>query len=92
MLVVLQGKYYLVIEAASQLYRSGAPLRPWLYYLVSIYDGPDKMLGMVLFVMYSIHKGGDIMNHVKQFCTACWKMLQDVVSVKETYQNQQEEE
>ncbi|OXU20293.1 hypothetical protein TSAR_013929 [Trichomalopsis sarcophagae] len=73
-----RGKYYLMIEAASQLYRCGAPLNPWFYYLYLIYESPDKVLGIVLFIIYGIHKGGDIMSHVKLFFEAAWKMLQNV--------------
>lgn len=68
-----------MIEAASQLYRCGAPLSPWFHYLYLIYESPDKVLGIVLFIIYGIHKGGDIMSHVKLFFEAAWKMLQNVV-------------
>lgn len=68
-----------MIEAASQLYRCGAPLKPWYHYLISIYEGPDKVLGCVLLIIYGMHKVVDIMSHVKLFFEAVWKMLQNVV-------------
>lgn len=66
-------------EAASQLYRCSAPLRPWIHYLYLIYESPDKVLGIVLFMIYGLHKGYDIISHVKLFFEAAWKMLQTVV-------------
>jgi hypothetical protein len=76
---LLQGKYYLMVEAASQLICCGAPLRPWLHYLYVIYEGPDKKLGIVLSTMYAIQKGGDIISHTKFFFEAVWKVVQNVV-------------
>ncbi|XP_058810709.1 RING finger and transmembrane domain-containing protein 2-like isoform X2 [Phymastichus coffea] len=73
-----RGKYYLMIEAASQLYRCVAPLNPWFYYLYLVYNGPDKVLGIVLFLMYGVHKSGDFFSHIKFFFECAWKMLQNV--------------
>lgn len=75
----MQGKLYLMIEAASQLYRCGAPINPWFHCLYMMYESPDKVLGIVLFIIYGIHKDGDIMSHVKLFFEAAWKLLQNVV-------------
>lgn len=68
-------------EAASQLYRSGAPVKPWVQYLTLIYQGPDKVLGIVLGIIYTIYKLGDVMSHLKFFFEAAYKMLQNAVSI-----------
>ncbi|XP_014204820.1 RING finger and transmembrane domain-containing protein 2 [Copidosoma floridanum] len=73
-----RGKFYLLIEATSQLYRCFVPVKPWLHYLYTIYDGPDKVLGVILFIMYGMHKGGDILSHIKLLLQALWKVFQNV--------------
>ncbi|KAJ8675681.1 hypothetical protein QAD02_011467 [Eretmocerus hayati] len=73
-----RGKYYLMVEATSQLYRCGAPLKPWLHYLYMLYRGPDQVLGILLFIIYGVYKIGDIMSHLKLFFEAGWKMLHSV--------------
>ncbi|XP_011498333.1 PREDICTED: RING finger and transmembrane domain-containing protein 1-like [Ceratosolen solmsi marchali] len=73
-----RGKYYLMLEAVSQLFCCGAPLKPWLQYLYLIYDGPDKNLVIVLSTIYAIQKGGDIISHIQFFFETVWKVLQNV--------------
>ncbi|XP_014228124.1 RING finger and transmembrane domain-containing protein 2 [Trichogramma pretiosum] len=73
-----RGRFYLVMEATSQLYRNGSPVYLWLQYLSFVYDGPHKVLAIVLFVMYGIYKTRDTMYYFKHFCIAVGKMLQNV--------------
>ena len=80
MKIFFQGKYYLMLEATSQLYRCGAPLMPWLQYLYFIYEGPDKVLGIILFVMYVTYKASDNISYIKQFFEAGRKLFQNAVS------------
>lgn len=78
--IMLQGKCYLFLEATSQLYRSLAPIQPWLYYLLESYQGPEKVVGVFLSAAYMVSKGTDLMNRVKLWRGAFWKLLQNVVS------------
>lgn len=78
---VFQGKIYLLIEAFSQMYRSMATIQPWLYYLLESYSGPEKIVAVFLSAFYMISKGPDLMSRLKLFKTACFKLLQNVVSV-----------
>ncbi|XP_015593160.1 RING finger and transmembrane domain-containing protein 2 [Cephus cinctus] len=73
-----RGKYYLMIEATSQLYRSLAPIQPWLYYLFDSYKGPESVISICLTVVYSTSKSGDIVSRAKLFRTAAWKIFQNV--------------
>ncbi|KMQ96744.1 ring finger and transmembrane domain-containing protein 2-like protein [Lasius niger] len=73
-----RGKYYLMVEATSQLYRCVAPVQPWLYYLFGTYQGPEKIIGIFFSVMYSMSKGNDILLRLKLFRTAVWKLFQNV--------------
>lgn len=73
-----RGKYYLMVEATSQLYRCIAPVQPWLYYLFGMYQGPEKIIGIFLSVMYSMSKGNDLLSRLKLFRTAVWKLFQNV--------------
>ncbi|XP_029163115.1 RING finger and transmembrane domain-containing protein 2-like [Nylanderia fulva] len=73
-----RGKYYLMVEATSQLYRCVAPVQPWLYYLFGTYQGSEKIIGIFLSVMYSMSKGSDLLSRLKLFRTALWKLFQNV--------------
>lgn len=73
-----RGKYYLMVEATSQLYRSVAAIQPWLYYLLEAYQGPEKVLGVFLSAAYMVSKGSDLVFRGKLFHTAAWKLLQNV--------------
>jgi len=77
--IILQGKCYLFLEATSQLYRSLAPIQPWLYYLLESYQGPEKVVGVFLSAAYMVSKGTDLMNRAKLWRGAFWKLLQNVV-------------
>lgn len=73
-----RGKSYLFLEATSQLYRSLAPIQPWLYYLLESYQGPEKVVGVFLSAAYMVSKGTDLMNRAKLWRGALWKLLQNV--------------
>ncbi|XP_017793247.1 PREDICTED: RING finger and transmembrane domain-containing protein 2-like isoform X2 [Habropoda laboriosa] len=73
-----RGKYYLMIEATSQLYRCVVPVQPWLYYFFEAYQGPEKILGTCFSLIYTVNKGNDLLSHVKLFRTAIWKLFQNV--------------
>ncbi|XP_029666413.1 RING finger and transmembrane domain-containing protein 2-like [Formica exsecta] len=73
-----RGKYYLMVEATSQLYRCVAPVQPWLYYLFETYQGPEKIVGIFFSVMYTMSKGSDLLSRLKLFRTAVWKLFQNV--------------
>ncbi|XP_011867245.1 PREDICTED: RING finger and transmembrane domain-containing protein 2 [Vollenhovia emeryi] len=73
-----RGKYYLMVEAMSQLYRCVAPVQPWLYYLLERYQGPEKIVGIFFSIMYTMSKGSDLLSRLKLFRTAAWKLFQNV--------------
>ncbi|XP_046979947.1 RING finger and transmembrane domain-containing protein 2 [Schistocerca americana] len=73
-----RGKYYLFVEATSQLYRCLAPIQPWLYYLLESYQGPEKVVGVFLSAAYMVSKGTDLMVKVRLWRAAFWKLLQNV--------------
>lgn len=73
-----RGKYYLMMEATSQLYRSVAPIQPCLYYLFETYQGPEKIVGILFSAVYAIVKGNDLLPRLKLFRTAIWKVFQNV--------------
>ncbi|XP_050459004.1 RING finger and transmembrane domain-containing protein 2-like [Cataglyphis hispanica] len=73
-----RGKYYLMVEATSQLYRCVAPVQPWLYYLFETYQGPEKIVGIFFSVMYTMSKGSDLLSRLKLFRIAVWKLFQNV--------------
>lgn len=73
-----RGKYYLMVEATSQLYRCVAPVQPWLYYFFEAYQGPEQFLAVFFSVLYTMTKGSDLLSRVKLFRTAVWKLLQNV--------------
>lgn len=73
-----RGKCYLFLEASSQLYRSLAPIQPWLYYLLESYQGPEKVVGVFLSAAYMVSKGTDLMSKGKLWRNAFWKLLQNM--------------
>ncbi|XP_067015785.2 RING finger and transmembrane domain-containing protein 2 [Anabrus simplex] len=73
-----RGKCYLFLEATSQLYRSLAPIQPWLYYLLESYQGPEKVVGVFLSAAYMVSKGTDLMSKGKLWRNAFWKLLQNM--------------
>ncbi|KAG7159339.1 RING finger and transmembrane domain-containing protein 2-like [Homarus americanus] len=77
-LVTVLGKYFLVVEMGSQLYRSLAPIQPWLSYLLDGYAGPRKVLGIFLSATYMVCKGPDIVTKMKCFQAAIVKFINSV--------------
>ncbi|KAG5317235.1 RNFT2 protein, partial [Pseudoatta argentina] len=73
-----RGKYYLMVEATSQLYRCVASIQPWLYYLLETYQGQEKIVGIFFSIMYTMSKGNDLLSRLKLFRTAAWKLFQNV--------------
>ncbi|XP_042239335.1 RING finger and transmembrane domain-containing protein 2-like [Homarus americanus] len=73
-----RGKYFLVVEMGSQLYRSLAPIQPWLSYLLDGYAGPRKVLGIFLSATYMVCKGPDIVTKMKCFQAAIVKFINSV--------------
>lgn len=54
--VWLQGKFYLVIEELSQLFRSLVPIQLWYKYIMGDDTSNSYFLGGVLMVLYSLCK------------------------------------
>ena len=55
-LVVLQGKFYLVIEELSQLFRSLVPIQLWYKYIMGDDPSSSYFLGGILIILYSLCK------------------------------------
>ncbi|VCW67631.1 unnamed protein product, partial [Gulo gulo] len=62
--VWLQGKFYLVIEELSQLFRSLVPIQLWYKYIMGDDSSNSYFLGGVLIVLYSLCKSFDICGRV----------------------------
>ncbi|XP_045126078.1 RING finger and transmembrane domain-containing protein 2-like isoform X1 [Portunus trituberculatus] len=73
-----RGKYFLVVEMGSQLYRCLAPIQPWLSYLLDGYTGPPKVLGVFFSAAYMVCKGPDIVTKMKCFQGAIIKFINSV--------------
>ncbi|XP_043583854.1 RING finger and transmembrane domain-containing protein 2 isoform X1 [Bombus pyrosoma] len=73
-----RGKYFVMVEASSQLSRCVAPIQPWLYYFFESYQGSEKIFGVLLSLLYIVSKGTDLFSCIKLFQTAIWKLFQNV--------------
>lgn len=62
------------------MYRSLATIQPWLFYLLESYTGAEKIIGVVLFALYMVCKGGDLMSRLKLLRIATVKLAENVVS------------
>lgn len=51
-----QGKFYLVIEELSQLFRSLVPIQLWYKYIMGDDTSNSYFLGGVLMILYSLCK------------------------------------
>lgn len=51
-----QGKFYLVIEELSQLFRSLVPIQLWYKYIMGDDSSNSYFLGGVLIILYSLCK------------------------------------
>lgn len=54
--VVVQGKFYLLIEELSQLFRALLPIQLWYKYIVGEEPANSYILGAALIIIYSICK------------------------------------
>lgn len=52
----LQGKFYLVIEELSQLFRSLVPIQLWCKYIMGDDPSSSYFLGGILIILYSLCK------------------------------------
>nr|XP_012612079.1 RING finger and transmembrane domain-containing protein 2 isoform X3 [Microcebus murinus] len=59
-----KGKFYLVIEELSQLFRSLVPIQLWYKYIMGDDSANSYFLGGVLIVLYSLCKSFDICGRV----------------------------
>uniref|UniRef100_A0A8C9KLF8 Ring finger protein, transmembrane 2 n=1 Tax=Panthera tigris altaica TaxID=74533 RepID=A0A8C9KLF8_PANTA len=59
-----KGKFYLVIEELSQLFRSLVPIQLWYKYIMGDDSSNSYFLGGVLIVLYSLCKSFDICGRV----------------------------
>ncbi|ODN03144.1 RING finger and transmembrane domain-containing protein 2 [Orchesella cincta] len=73
-----RGKYYLFIEHSSQLYRSFLPVYPWMFYLVSAYEGTARMFGLFLAGLYVFFKISDSFARIKDWLKSLEKLLSNV--------------
>lgn len=53
---VLQGKFYLIIEELSQLFRSLVPIQLWYKYIMGDDPSSSYFLGGILIILYSLCK------------------------------------
>jgi len=53
---VFQGKFYLVIEELSQLFRSLVPIQLWYKYIMGDDPSSSYFLGGILIILYSLCK------------------------------------
>ncbi|XP_014601857.1 PREDICTED: RING finger and transmembrane domain-containing protein 1-like isoform X2 [Polistes canadensis] len=72
-----RGKYYVMIEVTSQLCRRFAPIQPWIYYLNEAYQGPEKVVGLVLTAIYTINKINNLIEFSKFFLKTLWRFIED---------------
>ncbi|XP_044541377.1 RING finger and transmembrane domain-containing protein 2 [Gracilinanus agilis] len=75
-LVFTPGKFYLVIEELSQLFRSLVPIQLWYKYIMGDDPSNSYFLGGILIILYSLCKSFDICGRLggvrkalKLFCT-----------------------
>uniref|UniRef100_A0ABK0LKB5 Ring finger protein, transmembrane 2 n=1 Tax=Rattus norvegicus TaxID=10116 RepID=A0ABK0LKB5_RAT len=59
-----KGKFYLVIEELSQLFRSLVPIQLWYKYIMGDDSSDSYFLGGVLIILYSLCKSFDICGRV----------------------------
>ncbi|XP_075881942.1 E3 ubiquitin-protein ligase RNFT2 isoform X2 [Nelusetta ayraudi] len=59
-----RGKYYLLIEELSQLFRALVPIQLWYKYIVGEDPSSSYILGAALIIVYSICKSLDIFGRV----------------------------
>jgi len=75
-----RGKYYVMIEATFQLYRSLLPMQPWLFYLFVPYQKNNVAFGVTLCSIYGFCKLLDL-----AFRGLTWKRALDKFCQPQTY-------
>ncbi|XP_047353539.1 RING finger and transmembrane domain-containing protein 2-like isoform X1 [Vespa velutina] len=73
-----RGKFYVMVEATSQLCRCVAPIQPWTYYLTETYQGPERIVGIFLSAVYTISKGNDLLSCVTLFIKTLLKLVHNM--------------
>ncbi|XP_043269497.1 RING finger and transmembrane domain-containing protein 2 isoform X2 [Venturia canescens] len=73
-----RGKYYLVMEACSQFYRSTATVYPWFFYLWDCYGGSETFIAHLFAVIYTNNKFSDVVARGKLLWGSLKKMWQNV--------------
>ncbi|MGH0178220.1 UNVERIFIED_CONTAM: hypothetical protein FKN15_076589 [Acipenser sinensis] len=63
-LLASYGKFYLVIEELSQLFRALVPIQLWYKYIVGEDPSNSYLLGGVLLILYSLSKSFDVCGRV----------------------------
>ncbi|KAL0979051.1 hypothetical protein UPYG_G00179850 [Umbra pygmaea] len=61
---LLQGKFYLVIEELSQLFRALVPIQLWYKYIIGEDPSTSYFLGAVLIIIYSLCKLFDLCGRI----------------------------
>ncbi|KAG2470675.1 FBXW8 protein, partial [Polypterus senegalus] len=59
-----RGKFYLVIEELSQLFRSLVPIQLWYKYIMGDYSANSYLLSGVLIILYSLCKSFDVCGRI----------------------------
>lgn len=76
---MLQGKWFLFMEASSQLFRNMLPIQTWLHYLLQSYIGPHKVIGVFLSAAYMVSKGNLLLGALKLWWMSLIKVVRNVV-------------
>ncbi|KAK7595576.1 hypothetical protein V9T40_013401 [Parthenolecanium corni] len=73
-----RGKWFLFIEASSQLFRNMLPIQAWLHYLLQSYIGPHKVIGVFLSAAYMVSKGNLLLGALKLWWMSLIKVVRNV--------------
>ncbi|XP_053277586.1 RING finger and transmembrane domain-containing protein 2 [Pleuronectes platessa] len=65
-----RGKFYLLIEDLSQLFRALVPIQLWYKYIMGEDPSNSYFLGATLIIIYSLCKSFDICGRVSAICKA----------------------
>ncbi|KAA0716854.1 RING finger and transmembrane domain-containing protein 2 [Triplophysa tibetana] len=73
--VTLQGKFYMLIEELSQLFRALVPIQLWYKYIMGENPSNSYFLGAMLIIIYSLCKSFDLCGRIsgirKAFVILC---------------------
>ncbi|XP_011296926.1 RING finger and transmembrane domain-containing protein 1 isoform X2 [Fopius arisanus] len=73
-----RGKYYLFIEALSQLYRSVIPIYSWMPFFRQSYHGSEVVIGIIMASLYGVIKIREFLVRGKLLVNAFIKFWQNV--------------